>query len=147
MGTLLEKPSYVGPRVDRLLDHARVPTSAMDVAYLSEFIDGQEHIVAASGDLATPRRPRHRRRAGPLADTYSSRIISGTLPPVIPETKRDPATRDLAITDELGIGSFVGAPVRDSEGNAGRHALLRQHATRPLCSTPTPASSSAWSSR
>jgi EAL domain-containing protein (putative c-di-GMP-specific phosphodiesterase class I) len=116
VGTLLEKSSFVGPRVERLLDHARTHL-AMEVAYLSDFIDGQEHIVAASGDLSTI--------GGlavgdsrPLADSYSARVISGTLPAVIAETKRDPATRDLPVTEALGVGSYVGAPVRDSGGEA-----------------------------
>ncbi len=40
------------------------------------------------------------------------RVPSGLLPPVVTAADRDPATRGLAVTGQLGIGSYVGAAVR-----------------------------------
>ncbi len=37
---------------------------------------------------------------------------SGLLPPVVTAADRNPATRGLAVTGQLGIGSYAGAAVR-----------------------------------
>ncbi|MGY1770586.1 EAL domain-containing protein [Blastococcus sp. SYSU D00813] len=101
------------PVVRELLDAARVRLDA-DVAWLSEFTPDEQVIRAAVGDReAVPVAPG---TATPLEDSYCIRVLAGELPPVVTAARRDPRTRDLSLTTELNIGSYVGAPVRTAPG-------------------------------
>ena len=86
----------------------------MDIAWISEFADGDQVLRAARGELGAT-------GVGvgsvtPLDETYCSRVLSGTLPSAVPDARTDPRTRDLEITSRLGIGSYVGAALRDRDG-------------------------------
>ena len=100
-------------RIDAVLDIVREHLG-MDIAWIAEFADDQQVLRAARGQLGGT-------GVGPgsataLDASYCTRVLSGTLPPMIPDTRADPRTRDLPITADLGIGSYVGAPLRDSSG-------------------------------
>jgi len=85
-----------------------------DVAWLSEFTGGTQVISAATGDLAAMHV-----RAGMavgLEGSFCVRVLGGQLPPLVTGARRNPRTRDLDITAQLGIGSYVGAPVRTADG-------------------------------
>lgn len=103
-----ERP-HDDPWVRELLDAARARLDA-DVAWLSEFTADSQVIRAAVGDLAAVRVAPG--AATPLEGSYCIRVLAGELPPVVTAARRDPRTRDLSLTTELGIGSYVGAPVR-----------------------------------
>ncbi|MBL7500158.1 EAL domain-containing protein [Frankia sp. CNm7] len=45
------------------------------------------------------------------------RVISGELPELIPDTRRDPRTADTSSIRELGIGAYVATPVLDTNGD------------------------------
>ncbi|PPK94267.1 EAL domain-containing protein (putative c-di-GMP-specific phosphodiesterase class I) [Kineococcus xinjiangensis] len=102
---------FVG--VQRMLDLARTHLG-MEVAWLSQFGDGQQVIHAASGDTAAMNVVLG--EGTPLHGSFCVRVISGALPPVVPDARRDLVARDLDVTRDLGIGSYVGAPVRDADG-------------------------------
>ncbi|RBY82310.1 EAL domain-containing protein [Blastococcus sp. TF02A-26] len=106
---------YIGdPWVRQLLDAARARLRT-DVAYLSEFTPDQQVVTTVVGDpSAVPIRPGV---SAPIEDTYCIRVLSGELPPVVTAARRDPRTRELPVTGELGIGSYVGAPVRTVAGD------------------------------
>lgn len=100
-------------QVERLLTLARSHLG-MELAWLSEFADGQQIIRAASGDLDTLQIKLN--QGFPLVDSYCVRVLAGTLPPVIGDVRRHPGTRDLAITGAGGVGAYVGTPWRGEDG-------------------------------
>lgn len=84
-----------GVEIDRLLLLARSHLG-MDIAWMSQFTDGQQVIRAASGDTAAMNV-----RVGegtPLKGSFCVRVLAGTVPAAVPEARRHPVTRDLAVT-------------------------------------------------
>ncbi len=88
----------------------------MEVAYLSEFVDGQvvfravsapglEHL-AKLGDSYT------------LSESYCHHVIEGRLPGLIPDTRDEPLAMSLSVTHALAIGSHVSVPIRRADGSA-----------------------------
>lgn len=111
----------------------------MDIAFISDFTGGTERIVTTSehtgGMSVTPGGER------PLDGTYCVRVLAGTLPPVIADARTHPVTRELAATHEVGIGAYIGAPLRGPDGgtvgmlcclNRGPNALLDEDAVRVI---------------
>ncbi|WP_432483471.1 sensor domain-containing phosphodiesterase [Kineococcus esterisolvens] len=106
-------PGTGGTEVQRLLDLARVHLGT-DIGRVSRFAEDRQEISALSGDgagvhVAVGDAP-------PLQESFCVRVLAGDLPPVVPDARRDPRTRDLAVTARMGIGSYVGAPLRDAAG-------------------------------
>jgi EAL domain-containing protein (putative c-di-GMP-specific phosphodiesterase class I) len=95
--------------VHRLLDLARARLG-MDVAWLSVFTEDRQETASATGDLDAMHVSEG--MSMPLEESFCVRVLSGQLPPVVTAAARNPLTRDLAVTGQLGIGSYVGAPVR-----------------------------------
>ncbi|MGY1811720.1 sensor domain-containing phosphodiesterase [Blastococcus sp. SYSU D00820] len=96
-----------------LLDTARTRLRT-DIAWISEFDGDQQVVRAATGDLAAMHVDVG--MATPLAGSFCVRVLTGQLPPVVTAAGRDPRTRDLPVTAQLGIGSYVGAPVHTTAG-------------------------------
>ncbi|MEJ5868385.1 EAL domain-containing protein [Pseudokineococcus sp. 5B2Z-1] len=135
--------------VQRVLDRVRAHLGT-EIAWVSEFTgasadgstggqgDGarggpggaaggaRQLLRAGSGDL-----PSMRVAVGggtSLEGSFCVRVLSGALPPVVPDARRHPVARDLAVTEELGIGSYVGAPVRGADGTpVGMLCCLSRH--------------------
>jgi EAL domain-containing protein (putative c-di-GMP-specific phosphodiesterase class I) len=86
----------------------------MDVAYVSEFRNGQRifRFVDASIGHATMLVD----RSDPEDETYCRRIVDGRLPEVIGDTSAIPEAVELPITRELGIGSHIGVAIRFPAG-------------------------------
>ncbi|GAB7192984.1 hypothetical protein NUM3379_36930 [Kineococcus sp. NUM-3379] len=99
--------------VQRLLDLARTHLG-MEISWLSQFEGGQQVIHATSGDTGAMNVVRG--EGTPAEGSFCVRVLAGTLPPVVPDARRHPVTRELHVTSELGIGSYVGAPVHDRDG-------------------------------
>ena len=87
----------------------------MEIAYLSEFIDGRsifravdapglEHLVSA-GDSRD------------LNDVYCQHILDGRLPELIPNTADEPLCVSMPITSATPIGSHVSVPIRRRDGS------------------------------
>ncbi len=123
---------HVQQVLDRVREHL-----GMDIAFLSGLSATHEVVLATS------------RETGPmqmavgdvtdLDETYCVRVLAGLLPPVLPDARRHPVARDLAATADLGIGSYVGAPLRGPDGapvgmlcclGRGPNPLLDEHAAR-----------------
>ncbi|WP_345712129.1 EAL domain-containing protein, partial [Kineococcus glutinatus] len=122
--------------VQRLLELARTHLGT-DIAWLSHFDAGQQVIRTTSGDATAMHVAAG--DALPVEGSFCVRVLAGTLPAAVPDARRDPVTRELAVTSRLGIGSYVGAPVRGPAGEVrgmlcclGRTANpeLDQHAAR-----------------
>jgi EAL domain-containing protein (putative c-di-GMP-specific phosphodiesterase class I) len=113
----------------RILEIARRHLD-MEVAFLAEFADGRQIYRRLAGDAASfgwelgdgP----------PLAGSYCRRMASGRLPSAIPDALRHPATRDLAVTAEAGIGSYIGVPVRLADGSLYGSLCCVSHRATPL---------------
>lgn len=101
-----------GDWVHWLLDAARARLG-MEVAWVSLFTEGTQLITSATGDLAAMNVQEGMR--SPLEGSYCVRVLNGQLPPAVTGAGRDPRTRDLAVTSDLHIGSYVGAPVRGAD--------------------------------
>ena len=87
----------------------------MDVAFLSEFRDGQRiyrHVDAAAPDPAL-----RVGRGDPLEETSCQRVVDGRLPGLLPDATRHPETAALPVTSELRIGTLLSAPVVFSDGH------------------------------
>ncbi|GAB3200567.1 hypothetical protein GCM10027261_32850 [Geodermatophilus arenarius] len=98
--------------VHRLLDLARARLG-MDVAWLSVFTEDRQEIASATGELGAMNVSEG--MSMPLEESFCVRVLSGQLPPVVTGADRNPVTRELAVTRQLGIGSYVGAPVRGGD--------------------------------
>ena len=100
----------------------------MDLAFVAEFSGGRRifrFTDSAPGAL--------RLEAGAsdlLADTYCEQIVNGSIPGVIPDVADEPAVRDLAVTDRLGIAAYVGVPVRHSDGSLFGTLCVISHVVR-----------------
>ena len=81
----------------------------MEVAFVSEFTEDRMLFRKLSGDAQS-----FGWRVGqtlPLTRTFCQRVIAGNLPNVIPDAQEDERAKNLDITEESNIGSYIGVPV------------------------------------
>jgi EAL domain-containing protein (putative c-di-GMP-specific phosphodiesterase class I) len=97
----------------RVLDLARTHLG-MDVAWASRFVGAEQVFTGFSADTGVPLPPQD--STMPLANSYCVRVLDGRLPAVIPDTGANLISRELPMTRDLGIGAYVGAPIRLSDG-------------------------------
>jgi EAL domain-containing protein (putative c-di-GMP-specific phosphodiesterase class I) len=87
----------------------------MEVAYLSEFVDGRsvfrhvdapglEHMIKPGDSI-------------PLEEVYCNHILEGRLPELIPDTAQEPLTQEIAITRAVPIGAHASVPIRLVDGS------------------------------
>ncbi|MDA2891938.1 EAL domain-containing protein [Mycolicibacterium sp. BiH015] len=86
----------------------------LDFAWIASFRDGAYVIDEFDGEpgVGDPVAD----RVLSVADSYGVRVIDGRLPAVIPDTSRNQTAAALSITGELGVGSYIGAPIHGSDG-------------------------------
>ena len=103
----------------------------MDIAYLSEFVDGRSvfRAVNAPGREETI-------KVGDsvsLDDVYCQHILEGRLPELIVDTADEPLALGLPITAAAPIGSHVSIPIRREDGSAyGMFCCLSAKPNRSL---------------
>jgi EAL domain-containing protein (putative c-di-GMP-specific phosphodiesterase class I) len=102
--------------LDRLLALARAHLG-MEVAWLSSFRDGQQVIVAAEGALTEMNVVVGQGTS--LSEAFCTQVLAGRLGRVVTDARRHPIARDLGATQQLNIGSYVGAPWREADGTIG----------------------------
>jgi GAF domain-containing protein len=113
-----ERPSgsefrHTPETIERLLSTVREALQ-MDVAFVSEFAGDQLVFRALEGDAES-----FGWREGegfPLDESYCKRVLDGRLPSVIPDARSEGQTRELWVTSEADIGSYVAVPVMLSDG-------------------------------
>jgi len=86
----------------------------MDVVYVAELIEASQVYRAAAGDAASFNISVND-GPGPEA-TYCRRLVAGDIPNVICDARADERVADLAMTRDVRIGSFIGVPLRLSDG-------------------------------
>lgn len=99
----------------------------MDIAYLSEFVDGRsvfrEISAPGLGDMV---------KVGDshsLEDVYCQHILNGTLPELIPDTGQNAFALSMPITQAVPIGSHMSIPIRRPDGSA--YGMFCCLSTRP----------------
>lgn len=124
--------------VVRMLDRVREHLG-MDIAFLSTFTVGTQTVVATSERTGPMDVVAGDQRA--LVETYCLRVAHGELPQAIPAARRHPVARDLPVTEDLGIGAYIGAALRGPDGepvgmlcclNRGENPLLDADAVRVM---------------
>ncbi|CAA9441617.1 MAG: hypothetical protein AVDCRST_MAG02-114 [uncultured Rubrobacteraceae bacterium] len=89
-------------------------TLGMEVAFVSEFAGDRMLFRALEGDAESFG---WREGGGvPLEGTFCKRVVDGALPSVVPDARNDGRVGGLAVTREADIGSYVGLPLRFSDG-------------------------------
>lgn len=91
-------------------------TLGMEVAFVSQLVDERRvfEVVSSSREGDSPLRVG---RSDPLLDTYCMYVVQGRLPPVIRDIRT--AAHEavlLPITQRLGIGCYISAPVLLPDG-------------------------------
>jgi response regulator RpfG family c-di-GMP phosphodiesterase len=114
--------------IEQVLALAR-ETLDMDVAFVSEFTQDQMLFRALEGD---------RESFGwwegegvLLEGTFCKRMVDGRLPNVVPDAKNDERVNRLEVTHEADIGSYVGVPLRFSDGRVHGTLCCLSHASEP----------------
>jgi signal transduction histidine kinase len=125
----LERASERAPEpVEQVLEAAREELG-MDVAFVSEFADRRmvfRKLVGEAGSFGW-----EEGQSVALDDTFCRRLLEGSLPNVIPDAKADGRVRVLQITGRAGIGSYVGAPIRFSDGTLYGTFCVLSHSPDP----------------
>ncbi|MDO9406828.1 GAF domain-containing sensor histidine kinase [Patulibacter sp.] len=99
--------------IDRAMRVAR-EFCGLELAYVSEFRDGSQHIRHHIGDVS--RFAASLDGPIPLEATHCLRMVDGRLPGVIPDLAADERTAVMPITSDAGVGAYVGAPIRLPDG-------------------------------
>jgi EAL domain-containing protein (putative c-di-GMP-specific phosphodiesterase class I) len=102
----------------------------MDLAFLAQFTDGEQVYRGLAGDAATFGCRVDDRV--PLSETYCRLMTSGEIPNAIPDTAAEPAVRDLRVTVQAGIGSYVGVPVHLPDGSLYGSLCTVSHTSQPV---------------
>lgn len=104
----------------------------MDVLFVSKFENGRRTSVFVDAERA---------REGacfshPSDDTYCKKIADGKLSEVIPDARQNPITRQMAVTDELSIGAYLGVPIYLSDGEVYGTLCSFKHEGDPSLAEP-----------
>jgi hypothetical protein len=101
----------------------------LDVAYTTEFVDGEQVFRVLDGDSASFGVGEG--TAMPLEQTYCQRVLDGRLPNVIPDVRADDRAASMPITDAADVGAFVSVPITFSDGRFYGTLCGASHATQP----------------
>ena len=111
MGGLHQPPE----KIESLLSLVR-ENLQMDVAFVSEFAGDQLVFRALEGD---GRSFGWREGEGfPLDESYCKRVLDGRLSNVVPDASSEDSTKELWVTREARIGSYVAVPVVLCDGRS-----------------------------
>ena len=86
----------------------------LDVAFVSEFAGDRMVFRALEGDAESF--GWEEGNGFPIDESYCKRVLDGRVPNVVPDAKGEDATRDLRVTTEADIGSYVAVPLVLSDG-------------------------------
>lgn len=99
--------------VQRLL-HLLRRTVGMEVAFTSEFLGPTQvlRFVDVAPGLPGPAPGTEL----PLSGAYCARVLTGAMPPFIPDTRLDPEAVLLPVTQDLHLGAYLGVPLVGPDG-------------------------------
>ncbi len=116
------------PSVERAVAAVR-DFLGMDVAYASEFVDGQAELRVLRGDGES-----FGMREGmsvPLEYTYCQRVLEGRLPNLMPDVRGDERSASMPATAAARIGAFATVPITLSDGQLYGTLCAASHAAQP----------------
>lgn len=87
----------------------------MDVAFFSEFISG-ERVFKAIDQSEESNVPIEVGNSTPVEQSYCGKICSGELGNIVHDAVNHPVTKQLEVTKQFGIGSYIGVPITLSGG-------------------------------
>lgn len=103
----------------------------MDVAFISQFIDGQR--VFRYVDTETDNTPIRVGGSDLLEDSYCQRVVDGRLPQLMPDTFLNREATALPVTRALSMRSHIGVPIRLKDGSVyGTYCCFGQKADASL---------------
>lgn len=106
-------PAHQDDIVLRVLGLAR-RYLGLEVAWLSRLRSDEQLFTHV--DAGTPGVGPRPGEVRDLRGSYCIRVLDGRLPPAVPDTANDPVTASLQVTRQLGLGAYVGVPVRSADG-------------------------------
>jgi len=101
----------------------------MDVAFVSQFAQDRLVFRALEGDAES-----FGWREGesfPIDESYCNRALDGRIPRVVPDARREDATKDLRVTSEADMGSYCAVPLVLSDGRLYGTLCCVSHASDP----------------
>ena len=114
--------------IERALEAAKEELG-MQVAFVSEF--AQQRMVFRKLVGEAESFGWKEGESVPLDDTFCRLLLEGSLPNVIPNAKADGRVRFLEVTGRSNIGSYVGAPIRFSDGALYGTLCVLSHSPEP----------------
>ena len=116
------------PSVERAVAAVR-DFLGMDVAYASEFVDGQAELRVLRGDGSSFGFSEG--LSVPLEHTYCRRVLDGRLPNLMPDVRGDERTASMPATEAADVGAFVTVPITLSDGRLYGTLCAASHAAQP----------------
>jgi signal transduction histidine kinase len=129
LNTLSEITSERPPEPVRGILQAAREELGMEVAFVSEFDQRRLIFRKLVGDADSFGWKEG--ESVPLDDTFCRLLLEGRLPNAIPDAKTDGRVRFLQITGKADIGSYVGAPIRFSDGTLYGTLCVLSHSPEP----------------
>ena len=82
----------------------------MDVAFISEFVDGRRYFRAV--DASAPSPPIQVGQSDPLEASFCQRVVDGRLPELMTDARLNAEAQTLPVTQQLPVGAHLSVPVR-----------------------------------
>ena len=105
-----------GPTPETIEDMLRDVRQAlqMDVAFVSKFSEDQLVFRALEGDAESF--GWQEGESFPIDESYCKRVLDGRIPNVVPDARREDATKDLRVTSEADMGCYCAVALVLSDG-------------------------------
>lgn len=118
-----------GPELLRDLLARAAKGLEMDAAFIARFVDDRLVFQALGGDAGSFG---WEEGGGiPLEGSYCKLVADDALPNAVPDARAEEAVRDLEVTREARIGSYVGFPLRLSDGSVYGTLCCASHSVDP----------------
>ena len=114
--------------IEQLLSAVR-DALQMDVAFVSQFAQDRLVFRALEGD--TESFGWQEGESFPIDESYCKRVLEGRIPQVVPDAKREVATKNLRVTSEADMGSYCAVPLVLSDGRLYGTLCCVSHAPDP----------------
>lgn len=101
----------------------------MEVAFVSELVKGQVVFRSLGGDAESFGFTEGVGTA--LEASFCRRVIQGRIPNVVPDVEEDEEVKNLGITREARVGSYVGVPLQLSDGRLFGTLCCMSHSPDP----------------
>jgi hypothetical protein len=116
------------PSVERAVSVVR-SFLGMEIAYATEFLDGQQHFRLLRGDAESF--GLQEGMSIPLEATYCQRILAGRLPNLIPDVRGDERASAVEAGRAADVGAYASVPITLSDGSLYGTLCAASHSAQP----------------